>query len=95
MNLKNFVLVCVAALLLGLGHSVAASDAVAADIVNINDADAKTLAAVLDGVGLKRAEAIVIYRQENGRFYSAEELTAIRGIGKSTVEKNQERIVVE
>ena len=69
MNLKNFVLGCVAALLLGLGHSVSASDALAADIVKMNDADAKTFAAVLDGVGLKRAEAIVIYRQENGRYH--------------------------
>ena len=69
MNLKNFVLGCVAALLLGLGHSVSASDALAADFVEINDADAKTFAAGLDGVGLKRAEAIVIYRQENGRYH--------------------------
>ena len=95
MNLKNLLLICVAAALLGLGHSVAASETRSVDVVNINEADAKTLAAVLDGVGLKRAEAIVLYRQENGRFYSAEELTAIRGIGESTVEKNQVRIVVE
>ncbi|MAV27548.1 MAG: hypothetical protein CMQ05_15780 [Gammaproteobacteria bacterium] len=83
------------ALLLGLGHSVAASEPTSTDIVNINEADAQKLATVLDGVGLKRAEAIELYRQENRRFYSAEELTAIRGIGESTVEKSQDRIVVE
>ena len=69
--MKNFVLVCVAALLLGLGHSVSASDALAADFVKMSDANAKTFAAVLYVLGLKRAEAIVIYREENGRHYPA------------------------
>ncbi len=64
MNLKNFVMICVAALLLELGHSVSA-----ADIVEMNVADARALTAVPDGVGLKRSEAIVIYRQENGRYH--------------------------
>lgn len=40
--------------------------------VNINEADAEKLAEVLDGIGLSRAEAIVQYREKNGRFYSAE-----------------------
>ncbi len=66
-----------------------------AQTVNINDADASTLAAVLDGVGLRRAEAIVLYRTENGKFYSAEELTAVRGIGESTVARNEKKIRVE
>ena len=63
--------------------------------VNINKADAKTLASVLDGVGLRRAQAIVAYREKNGRFFAAEELSAVRGIGKATVEKNGDRIVVQ
>ncbi|XOV89517.1 MAG: ComEA family DNA-binding protein [Pseudomonadota bacterium] len=63
--------------------------------VNINEADADTLAAVLDGVGLRRAEAIVLYRTQNGKFYSAEELTAVRGIGESTVARNEKKIRVE
>ncbi len=62
--------------------------------VNINEADADTLANVLDGVGLTRAHAIISYREENGPFYSAEELSAVRGIGTRTVEKNADRIVV-
>lgn len=63
--------------------------------VNINEADAATLADVLDGVGLRRAEAIVLYRQANGKFYSAEELTAVKGIGKTTVARNQQKIAVD
>ena len=61
----------------------------------MNDADAEALTAVPDDVGLKRVEATVIYRQGNGRYYSADELTAFRGIGESNVEKSQHRIVVE
>lgn len=63
--------------------------------VNINDADAETLAEVLDGIGMSRAEAIVAYRTAHGPFYSAEELTAVRGIGESTVAKNEKKIRVE
>jgi len=63
--------------------------------VNINDADAETLHRVLKGVGKSKAEAIVAYREANGKFYSAEELTAVRGIGTSTVRKNEARIVVD
>ncbi len=63
--------------------------------VNINEADAVTLADMLDGVGLSRAEAIVAYREAHGKFYSAEELTAVRGIGKATVARNETRITVE
>jgi competence protein ComEA len=63
--------------------------------VNINEADAETLASVLDGVGLKRAEAIVLYREQNGKFYSAEELSAVRGIGETTVVKNESKITVD
>jgi competence protein ComEA len=63
--------------------------------VNINEADAETLAEVLDGVGISRAEAIVEYREKNGKFYSAEELSAVRGIGMTTVAKNEAKIVVK
>jgi len=63
--------------------------------VNINEADAEKLAEVLDGIGLSRAKAIVQYRTENGRFYSAEELSAVRGIGMATVAKNESKIIVK
>ena len=66
-----------------------------ADPVNINQADAETLADVLVGVGMSKAQAIVAYREENGKFYSAEELTAVRGIGESTIAKNNTKIVVK
>ncbi len=60
--------------------------------VNVNSADAETLAAVLDGVGLARAEAIIDYRQENGRFADIYDLANVKGIGDRTIELNEERI---
>ena len=36
--------------------------------VNINSANAETIAEVLDGIGLIKAEAIVRYRTEVGEF---------------------------
>ena len=62
--------------------------------VNINKADAATIAEVLNGVGLTKAEAIVAYRKANGKFKSAEELTAVKGIGESTIAKNKAKIVL-
>ena len=63
--------------------------------VNINSDDAVTIAEVLDGVGMKKAEAIVAYREANGAFQDASELVKVRGIGERTVSANMERIEVE
>lgn len=60
--------------------------------VNINTADAATLARVLDGVGLKKAEAIVAHREAHGRFDSAEDLVRVKGIGEATVRRNADKI---
>ena len=63
--------------------------------VNINTADAATLADVLKGVGLAKAEAIIAYRKEHGGFKSAEQLADVKGIGDKLVKANQERIVLK
>lgn len=77
----------------GLSLALLAQSAFAApDTVNVNSADAETLAAVLDGVGLTRAEAIVDYRQENGSFADIYDLANVKGIGDRTIELNEERI---
>lgn len=62
--------------------------------VNINTADAATMAAALKGVGQSRAEAIVRYREEHGDFVDIYELANVKGIGERTVEVNAERIVL-
>jgi competence protein ComEA len=63
--------------------------------VNINEADAETIADILVGIGASRARAIVEYREENGRFNTLEDLTRVVGVGEATVRNNQERIRFE
>jgi competence protein ComEA len=63
--------------------------------VDINSADAKTIAKELKGVGLSRAQAIVEYREKNGPFKSADELAKVKGVGTKVVEQNRPNIKVE
>jgi competence protein ComEA len=65
----------------------AAAQSQAAQPVNINTADAATLAGALRGIGLKKAEAIVAYRGENGPFKSVDDLVNVKGIGERTLEQ--------
>ena len=54
--------------------------------VNINKADAETLQK-LSGIGEKKAQAIIDYRNKVGKIKSAAELSNIDGIGEATIEK--------
>lgn len=80
-------LVMLFALLGGFAHAEPAT-------ININQADVETLA-TLNGVGPSKAEAIVAYREANGPFESADQLTEVKGIGPATVEKNADRLSVK
>jgi competence protein ComEA len=62
--------------------------------VNINTADAQTIADSLSGIGLKKAQAIVDYRTKNGAFNSINDLVQIVGIGTKTIEKNKADILL-
>jgi competence protein ComEA len=62
--------------------------------VNINTAGTSELAAVLKGVGLKKAQAIIEYREKFGPFKSVDELTAVKGIGSKTLQKNRLKISI-
>jgi competence protein ComEA helix-hairpin-helix repeat region len=78
-----------------LAAALLAAPAFASTPVNINTADATTLAQSLDGVGLAKAQAIVAWREANGPFTSAEQLTEVKGIGNSLVERNRDAIQVD
>lgn len=62
--------------------------------VDINSADASSLAAGINGVGEKRAAAIIEYREDNGPFQSVDELTKVPGIGTKLLENNRENLLV-
>jgi competence protein ComEA len=65
-----------------------------ADPVDINSADAGTLAGAISGVGESRAAAIVEYRDAHGPFASVDELSNVQGIGMKTVDKNRSNLMV-
>ena len=60
--------------------------------VDINTADAATIAKELQGIGLSKAQDIVEYRDKNGAFKSVDELRKIKGIGAKTLERNRSNI---
>lgn len=62
--------------------------------VNVNAADAKTIAASLSGIGIKKAEAIVADRTKNGPFKSVDDLKRVSGIGEKTVSANKNDILL-
>lgn len=65
---------------------------VASNKISLNQADAATLTGSIKGIGKKRAEAIVAYRDSHHGFKSVEELAEVKGIGQKFVERNREKI---
>ena len=66
-----------------------------AELVNINDADAVTIAKVLNGIGISRATAIVSFREEFGDFTSLEDIQMVTGVGEITLRNNEAKISFE
>lgn len=63
--------------------------------VNLNKAGAKEIAKALKGIGIKKAKAIVAYREKHGEFKAVEELASVKGIGVATIAKNHSRILLK
>ncbi|MFB0634821.1 helix-hairpin-helix domain-containing protein [Bacillus rugosus] len=77
----------------------AAGDAIQSDggkgaLVNINTATLEELQGI-SGVGPSKAEAIIAYREENGRFQTIEDITKVSGIGEKSFEKIKSSITVK
>ena len=62
-----------------------------ADKISLNQASVEQLQQ-LQGVGLKKAQAIVAYRQKQGAFKSIDELQQVTGIGPAIFQKNKARL---
>lgn len=69
-----------------------AVDKEAAAQISLNQASAEELAAALNGVGIKKAEAIVSYREQYGAFTGIEQLREVPGIGNALVERNLSKL---
>lgn len=80
--------------LLGAATLLLSLSTLAGEPVDINSADAKALASAIDGVGMKRANAIVEYRNQHGAFKSIDDLARVRGISTKTINKNRENLSV-
>ena len=66
----------------------------AGEPVNINTADKAALMSGIKGVGEKRAEAIIAWREQNGQFKSVDDLASVAGIGAAIVEENRANLTV-
>lgn len=62
-------------------------------MVNLNTATKEQLCQIT-GIGDKKADLILQYRQEHGQFKSVEELQEITGFGEKTVAKLKEHLAV-
>ncbi|ARB90820.1 ComEA family DNA-binding protein [Legionella longbeachae] len=60
--------------------------------IDINNADLTALTGSIKGIGTKRAEAIIAYRQTHHGFKSLEELSEVKGIGQHFVNVNREKL---
>jgi len=63
--------------------------------ININTASAHMLASSIKGIGLKKAQAIVDYREAYGDFPNIQDLSSVSGIGEKTVAKNANLLTVK
>lgn len=69
-----------------------AAEQVQASVVDINTADAQTLERELSGIGAAKAQAIIEYRTQYGKFASVDELLEVKGIGPAILERNREKL---
>lgn len=75
-------------------NSKSASSASANSLkIRLNSASAEQFQQ-LNGIGQKKAEAIVDYRSKNGKFKSIEQIQEVKGIGPAIFAKNKERLAL-
>src|SRR3954471_21518914 len=79
----------ITSMLLSAGLILCSFTAVAGP-VDINTADATTLARELNGVGPARAQAIVAYRNEHGPFKSVDDLRLVKNMPQKIIDSNRD-----
>lgn len=66
---------------------------IASTAININTATAMQLS-TLKGIGMKKAQAIISYRETHGGFTHINDLQKVKGIGEKFIEKNQKHLTL-
>lgn len=92
MKICNIILVLII-VSLAMGGAAFAADGTG-KALDLNSATVKELSK-LPGLGKKKAEAIIVYRDENGKFNNIDELKKVKGIGKKTLEKLRTYVTVK
>jgi len=92
LNIRKFLLGFVLSLMLLPMVSFASTEFKGTETVNINKANAATLAAYLKGIGVNKAEAIVKYRKSNGSFKTAADIKNVPGVGDETFKDIKSKI---
>lgn len=60
--------------------------------IDLNKADLSQLTGSYKGIGKKRAQAIIDYRQSHNGFKSIEELAQVKGLGQHFLETHREKL---
>ena len=92
--LLTMILTCVSAVTVAqqMPELVKGVELVTAQI-NINQASVDDFIS-LKGVGLKRAQAIIAYREMNGKFTAIDDLLKVKGIGSKVLKDNKQRLKI-
>ncbi|MDU7500482.1 MAG: helix-hairpin-helix domain-containing protein, partial [Streptococcus thermophilus] len=61
--------------------------------INLNTATSEQLQTI-SGIGAKRAEDVIAYRESHGGFQSVDDLKNVSGIGDKTLDKIRESLYV-
>ena len=66
----------------------------AGQVIDINKADAATIAKEIKGLGPAKAKAIVKYRNTHGPYKRVDDLVKVSGIGEKTLEMIRPQVQV-
>ncbi|KRK99232.1 competence protein CelA [Companilactobacillus futsaii JCM 17355] len=78
---------------IGSSSNVSTSTSATGEKVNINNAKAEDFKNVT-GIGPKKAEKIIAFREKNGNFKSLHDLTKVSGIGEKSLDSLKDQLTV-